>query len=746
MAFKISRRTFLQSASVAALAIPLSKAVASETSMEPSPLEAPGTFKDEKVTGGVCEMCFWRCQLVGRKRGQRLIKLEGNPKSIDNGTALCARGNAGTQLLYDPDRLKYPLKNVGKRGAPEWKRISWEEALDECSNRLNTITEKYGSKGIAVFPHGIHARYPQHFFKRIVGTPNISEASFFQCRGIRDLAYVATTGVPPEEYVDMANAKVIFFLGCHFGENIHLSHIKNYIQGLQNGAKLIVVDPRYSASAAKSDVWVKIKPGTDTAFLLAIMNYLIENDKYAADFIDEYGYGLEYLAKNAKEWTLEKAAKECDIPAQQIKEVAELLAQNAPNVTIHPGRHVSWYGTDFQRERALACLTGLLGAFYVPGGFVPPKSPKVGRKSWPYIAEDVDDDSLNYDEYYDPIHPWSPPGTPTDLIRDAVLTGSPYPIKGCVIWGQNAIQAIPDQAKTEKMLQEMDFVMCVDIMPTDITMWADILLPETTYLERYDLIKTGTQWDFSDPHQQYVAARMPLVEPLFETKDSLYIINELAKRMGFEEHIPFQSAEEMVEANLKVANLTLQQLRKEDGIHIRPGEDPYEIPDDFEVLFYNEDLTDYGFPGAPKYIPVEEPPKGFTRLVYGRLPVHTFTRTQNNAWLHASMPINPIWLNDELAAKMGIADGDEVELINSEGVKSRNTSVVKTTPGIRKDCIYMAHGHGMNNPMMSKAYKSGIDDMLLISKVAIDPETGGHGMRNNFVKFIKDGKTIDIPA
>lgn len=746
MAFKVSRRTFLQSTGLAALALPLSRAVASETSLEPAPLEAPGTFQEEKVTGGVCEMCFWRCQLMARKRGDRLVKLEGNPKSIDNGASICARGNAGTQLLYDPDRLKYPLKNIGKRGAPKWKRISWQEALDECGSRLNAIKEKYGAKGLAIFPHGAHAKYPMHFFERVVGTPNVSEASFFQCRGIRDTAYLATIAIPPNENVDMANAKVILLLGCHFGENIHVSHIKRYIQGLQNGAKLIVVDPRYSASAAKSNLWVKIKPGTDTAFLLAIMNYLIEQKKYAVDFVEEYGDGLEELAKNAKEWTLEKAAAECDVPAEQIKEVAELLAANAPNVSIHPGRHVSWYGSDFQRERALACLTGLLGAFFVPGGFVPPKGPKIGKKSWPHVAEDVEETSLNLNEEEEHIYPWSPPGTPTDLIRDAALSGSPYPIKGCVIWGQNAIQTIPDEAKTEQMLQQMDFVMCVDVMPTDITMWADILLPETIYLERYDTIKTGTQWNFADPHQQYIAPRMPLSKPLFEVKDSIFITNEIAKRMGYGEHIPFQSAEEMVNINLKPTGLTLDQIRKEDGIHLQPGKDPYVMPEDFEVLFYNEDLADAGFPGAPQYIPVEQPPSGFTRLVYGRVPVHTFTRTQNNAWLHASMPVNPVWLNDELAAKMGLADGDEVGLVNAEGVASRTTTIVKTTPGIRKDCVFMAHGYGLNSPMMSKGYKSGIDDMNLISKVAVDPETGAHGMRNNFVKFVKDGKTIDIPA
>ena len=331
----------------------------------------------------------------------------------------------------------------------------------------------------------------------------------------------------------MANAKVIFLLGNHIGENIHVSHVKRYLKGLERGAKLIVVDPRYSAAAAKSHIWVQIRPGTDTAFLLAIMNYLIQNKKYNADFVDEYGEGFEKMTEGIKEWTLEKAAQECDVPAAQIKEVADLLAANMPHVSIHPGRHVSWYGNDFQRQRALACLTGVLGAFGVKGSFVPPKGPKgLAKVGWP--KGEGHGESLR--EMADLYH-YSPPGTPTDLIRDTAITGKPYPIKGCVIWGQNPIQTIPNQEKTIKMLEQMDFVMCVDVMPTDITMFADILLPDCSYLERYDMIKTGTQWDFAEEHKQYIAPRMPLVAPGFERKDSIYITNEKIGRASCRERV-----------------------------------------------------------------------------------------------------------------------------------------------------------------------------------------------------------------
>ncbi|HIQ37680.1 MAG TPA: twin-arginine translocation pathway signal protein [Desulfocapsa sulfexigens] len=746
MAFNLTRRKFLQTASLAAASVPLSKVVSASTGVSKSALDAKGTAGDKTVVGGICEMCFWRCQLVGKVRDGRLMKLEGNPKSIDNGTAVCARGNAGVKLLYDVDRLKYPMKNVGKRGEPKWKRISWKEALDECGSRLKSTVDQYGAHAICVFPHGASAKYPMHYFERAVGTHNVSESSFFQCRGIRDTAYVATINKAPGEKIDMPNTKVLFFIGDHLGENVHISHIKQYIQGLQNGAKLIVADPRFSASAAKADIWVQIKPGTDTAYILAIMNYLVQNNKYDKEFVEDYTDGFEEFAKAIKEWTLEKAAKECDIPAKQIKEVAEMLAANAPNVAIHPGRYVSWHGNDFQRQRALACLTGILGAYYVKGGWVPAKGPKVKGVSW--AKEDHGHKyDLNYDHQEDEnIYPYSPPGTPTELIRDCAISGKPYPIKSCVVWGQNPMQTIPNQQKTKDLFNAMDFVMCVDVMPTDVTAWADILLPEVSYLERYDYIKKGTQWDLSQEHQQYIAARMPLVDPMFERKDQVYICNELAKRMGHGDKIPVKTIEEMVDKSLASVDLSIEQLRAEDGIHIMPGKDPYGVPEDFEVLLYNEDIEDAGYPGAPTYVTVPDNPKGFARLIYGRAPVHSFNRSQNNVWLHNAMPDNPVWVNDEVAAQIGLIDGDTVGFVNSEGVESTTTTTVKVTAGIRKDCVYMYHGYGSANPLLTTGVGAGVDETSLITKLAVDPETGCNGMRNNFVKLIKNGKVLDIPA
>ncbi len=758
MALKMTRRRFLQSASLAAATIPLSKVVSADSSFTSGEFAAPGSFKDTKtVYGGVCEMCFWRCQLVGKVRDGQLVKLEGNPKSIDNGTALCARGNAGLKLIYDPDRLKHPMKNVGERGKPKWKKISWDEALDACAKGLQKVRKKYGPQGVALWYHGASAHYPTAFFEHI-GVPNICEPAFYQCRGQTAIAMLKTLGYVPNEDVDMANAKAMLLIGTHIGENIHLSHVRNFITGKLRGAKIIVVDPRFSASAAKADVWVKIKPATDTAFLLAVMNYLIDKGIYNKKFVKESCNGFAKFKKGISGMTVKKAAKICDIPAAQIIEVAEILAKNAPNVAIHPGRHATWYGNDFQRIRAHACLAALLGGYDVPGGIQNINRMSAGHVHWP---------EAEFDDDYDPEdfalaemaekYPFRPPGTPTDMIRETMITGKPYPIKGMVVWGANPIKTFPVQDETKKALKNMDFVMVTDVSPTDITMWADILLPEACYLERYDHIEKGTQWDCSAKPQQFIAPRMPLVPPMFERKDPVWIINGLAKRMGVGKAIPVKTQEEYVDHCLKEVEdveLSIAKIKKEKGIYIQEGESSYLEPGDVaefnteseKIELYLEELEEEGFSPVPVYTKVPEPPRGYARMIYGRSPVHSFNRSQNNAWLHHEIPENPVWLNDELAAKMGIKDGDRVSLENQDGVKTTGTTIVKVTPGIRKDVIYLAHGYGTDNPAMTVAHNQGIDDQSMNTRTVIEPETGCCGMRINFVRLIKDGKSISIPA
>ncbi len=705
--------------------------------------DLPGSLGAEEIPS-VCDMCFWRCPIVAKVKDGQVVKIEGNPRSPANGTAICARGNAGIQFLYDKDRLKYPLKRAGARGEGKWVRISWDEALDEIAYNIKKVKEKYGPHALAFFDHGSSAAFFREIFEAL-GTENFSnEPAFFQCVGPNLLAYLYTLGyqaVDPAK-VDMAEAKVIILFGSHLGENVQVSLVKSMVEGLAQGAKLIVVDPRFSVAAGKADMWLPIRPGTDLALLLAWINYVIQHDLYDREFVQNHTYGFEKLKKAVQKYSLSWAAEVCDLPEEDIRKAIDLLARHRPHVCIHPGRHSAWYGSqDVNRHRAMAILTGLLGTVGVKGGFYFPTEPPLEKVS--FLAgehEEIEPPETSLKDDYPFAELFH--GSPTAEIIKATRTGEPYPIKLWGICGVNVIQTIPNPYQTMEAIKKLDFIFCVDILPTESVLWADIVLPDATYLERYDGFYVGKET------RCYVALRQPAVKPLFESRPAYEIAKDLARRLGLKPR--YERVEDWLEAQLKPSGHSLKELKK-TGLFTYPAK-PYRSREELsfdtdsgKFEFYSEAFADEDLPPLPEPDFAPAPPKGYARLLYGRVPVHTFAKTMNNVWLHFEWPENHLWVNDEVAKRLGLKTGDEVILENQDGYRSERPVKVFVTPGIRPDAVYLPHGFGSRSPMLKTAYGHGVSDTFLVTHYEQDPFMGASSHRNNFVRFIKDGKVLSIP-
>ncbi|OCC14912.1 Molybdopterin oxydoreductase (polysulfide/thiosulfate), catalytic subunit A [Dissulfuribacter thermophilus] len=708
--------------------------------------DLPGSLGAKEITS-VCEMCFWRCPIVAKVKDGKLVKIEGNPKSPANGPRVCARGNSGVQLLYDPDRLKYPLKRVGERGEGKWAKITWDEALDEIAYNMDKVRKKYGPHALAYFDHGASAEFMREIFKAL-GTENYSsEPAFFQCVGPVVMAYIYSMGYVvsgTRQWVDMANAKAMLLVGSHIGENVHVSHVREFVEGLSKGAKLIVVDPRFSAAANKADIYLPIRPGTDTALLLAWINYVIQNNLYDKKFVEKNCIGFEKVKASVKDYSLEWAARICDLKVEDIKRAIEILAENRPHVAIHPGRHSTWYGRgDVGRHQALAILSALFGAVGQKGGLyfpTPIKKPHAHCTGCEGENE-IEEPETSLRDNYPFIGPL--PGTPTNEIIKATITGKPYPIRLWGINGVNVIQTIPNPYETMKAIKSLDFIFCEEMLPGETAIWSDIVLPGATYLERYDAVYT---YEGLTP---YLTVRQPVTKPLFEVKTPYWIAQQLAKRLNLE-CFTCKDEVEFIEEELKEVGLSLEKLNKEGGI-VTFKANPYRKPDELKmptesgkILLAVEDFEDEDFDPVPRFIPTPAPPKGYARLIYGRVPVHTFSRTMNNLWLNHECPENQAWINDEVAAKIGVKDGDEIILENQDGYKS-NPIKAKVTPGIRPDCIYIAHGFGSKSKHLTKTYGKGASDQFLITNNQNDPFMGSTSKRTNFVKIIKGNKSLAIP-
>jgi thiosulfate reductase/polysulfide reductase chain A len=749
----MNRRHFLKmsAATAAALAASGSGVTGKGGLFHPAPAgAAPVTETGSigaKEVPSVCEMCFWRCPIVGKVRGNRLIKIEGNPKSPVNGTRVCARGNSGVQLVYDPDRVKTPLKRVGARGEGKWAKISWDEALDEIAHNMQQVKKKYGPHALAYFDHGASAEFMRGIFKAM-GTENYtSEPAFYQCVGPAALAYLQTVGyvtTGTRQYNDMGHARAILLMASHIGENVHVSHVREFIEGLSKGARLVVVDPRFSAPANKADIYLPIRPGTDTALMLAWINYVIQNNLYDKNFVANNCEGFEALKKEVAQYSMEWAAEICDLKIEDMTAAIKELAKAAPNVNIHPGRHATWYGKgDTGRHQSYAILTALFGAVGVPGGIYFPTPVKTGKAECPE-PEEVETAEAETSLKDDSDYPYSGIfGTTTRDLLNAMITGKPYPVKLLGVNGVNIIQTLPNPYDTMKAIKNLDFIFCEEMMAGETAIWSDIILPDAVYLERYDGLYA---YDGLTP---YLTVRQPVVKPLFDVRSPYAIAKGLAEKLGIKGYT-CKDEQEFLNEELKGAGLSLTALNKQGGLVTYPA-NPYRDTGKLKVgtesgkiQLFVEDFADNDLDAIPKFEPTPAPPRGFTRLVYGRAPMHTFTRTMNNLWLNNEMPENKLWLNDKVAAKMGIRNDEEIVLENQDG-KRANPIKVLVTPGIRPDTVFMYHGFGSRSKHLSRAHGKGAADGFMMTKVVQDPFIGADSKRTNFVRIVKNDTVLDIP-
>jgi thiosulfate reductase/polysulfide reductase chain A len=332
-------------------------------------------------------------------------------------------------------------------------------------------------------------------------------------------------------------------------------------------------------------------------------------------------------------------------------------------------------------------------------------------------------------------------------LIEPMITGQPYPIKGLVTYAVNLFQSLPKQARTREALRKLDFHVAIDILPQEHTRWADVVLPECTYLERYDELITK-------PHKRpYIALRQPVVQPMYDSKPGWWIARELGLRLGLEQYFPWTTIEEYLEQRLNSIGLTLTEMKK-TGVSVQRGR-PY--LEDWEgrgtpfvltggkIRIYCEELARAGHDPLPRYEPTPDPPEGYFRLLYGRAPVHTFARTQNNPVLARLMPENEVWVNREIAATLGVADGEMVMLVNQDGARSGPVRV-RATNRIRADCVYMVHGFGHNAPGKRRAHGRGASDTALMTRYALDPISGGSGLRVNFVRLERTDRVSDGAA
>lgn len=698
----------------------------------------PRSWAFGEVIPSVCNMCVNKCSIKCHVVDGVLEKIDGNPVNPNTGGGTCAKGQAGVMALYDPDRIKYPMIRVGERGEGKWRRASWDEAYEYVADNLKKIIDKHGPKGLL---WSSSTDLTEQFFVKLgkyIGTPNFARHATL-CLASRNVGYFGTMGGVPDS--DITNARYILMFGANRMESFELPYNRELIDAMANGAKLVTVDPRQTVTAAKGQ-WIPIKPRTDMALTLALMHVLIRDNLYDKEFVKNATTGFDELKKHVKQYTPEWAAKETDIPAQTIIDMANEMAVAAPAVVVFPGRRSSWYTNDTQFRRTLPMLMALLGSFDVRGGsFFNAGNVKLGGFEWELEPFDIAERVDGFDDKTFPLAHHGDGGYVN--LRDTLLAGKgKYPVKGWMIYKQNPLAAVIDGNKTMELMKQMDFICAIDIQPSQTAWMADIILPETTYLERLDPIFAP------GGRTKFIGIRQPAVKPQHEAKTILEMVQGIAaaldKKHEFE--TPLSDAfnftmEQFIDAQLKPLPINREQLMKE-GVWFEPmeaiklgayrnGKKEFKTPSG-KIEFVSERFRRNGYDPLPVYEPpvIEE---GKQRLVTGRYAWFTHSASQNNRWLNALHPENEIWINPDVAREKDIKDGEYVKVSSNAG---EVTIMAYVTPRIRPDTVFMTHGFGTNSAGQTTLYGKGGADQVLMESNA-DTITNNQALHETFVEITK---------
>ena len=670
-----------------------------------------------------CDMCFNKCGLIVRVKDGVVQKLDPNPEYLKSRGMLCARGNAGIRQLYDPDRLKYPLLRKGDRGDGKWQRLTWNQALDLAAEKMQAIADKYTRCGM-LFMAGTDTQSTfVHHFAEAFGSYNILSHES-NCLISRNRAFLDTFGVVPTP--DTLNCKYLLMPGANRFEALVTPDSIDIMTAMENGCKLVVLDPRHTKTAALASEWHAIRPGTDMAFFLAMAHVIVKEELYDKEFVKLKTHGFEKLKAHVEKYTPEWAAAECDIAARDIRRMSREIAAAAPAAMVYPGRRSSDYEDSTQIRRAFAIVNALLGNWDRKGGLTLPLKIKTG--SIPFEAPFYEKNPEDRVDAGAAKMMFAEEGS-FKHTRDAVIAGKPYPIKGWMTYKTNPMQTGANRAKTIEMISKLDFMMTVDITMSDTAWMADLVLPAPSYLERFDPVSSFQ----GSSACSGIVIRDQVVKPMFESRPVFWIVKELAKRLDLAEHFEF-TMEDYRKAQLEKLPQVAKSLA-EIGVYneVRPthhihGGKAFRTKSQ-KIELYVDRYKEKGVDPLPVYRAPKPVPEGMFRMVVGRNAFISQSASTNNLLLCELQTENSLWIHPEPAARLGISYGDYVVVESPAGKGKLKAKVTRET---RPDTVYMDSGYGVLSKGLTNIYGKGACIAEVLQDKA-DEVTGNMAMHETFV-------------
>ncbi len=659
----------------------------------------------------------------------KVVRVEGDRNHPHNYGRLCPKGLAISQYMYHPDRVTHPLKRVGERGEGKWERITWDEAFDTIEAKLKDIRNKHGAESV-IFCQGTGRDIggPITFLMYAYGSPNWVQVGLagHACYTPRLGAMFATQGsysvVDASQFLEkryddpewVVPKYIILWAqnpipGCHDGFFGHW-----IIDCMRRGSKLIVIDPRSTWFSCRADVHLQLRPGTDGAIALGMLNVIINEGLYDKEFVEKWTYGFDELKERVQEYPPDKVSEITWVPAELIIQAARLYATNKPS-SIQWGEPVDAMPAGSVVAQAINHLWAITGNIDNPGGNVI-ATRSHGVTTYPFstaeltelygeeLVKNLNEKRIGANDYpmIKNFRGWVQP----DVLIEQMETGKPYPVKAAWIQTSNIIGGqAADPKRHYEAMKKLDFIVVVDLFqnPTSMAL-ADIFLPATTICEK----ESFRSW------WQPLCVSQKAVDEVDECKSDWDINLELAKRLTTNP-IKYNNARELFEERLKTGNTSFDKLASKGGWEYPPagpfrpynrhergllrgdGQPGFDTPTG-KVEFYSKRYEEWGLDPLPYYEEPAESPVS-TPDVYREYPLILTTGRRSPVFFHAEHRMIP-WLREldpdpefeihpDTARDLNVSNGEWVYI---ESKRGRVKFKAKVTATAHPKVITAPHG------------------------------------------------------
>lgn len=699
-----------------------------------------------RIVRSACRMCHGVCQVLLHLEGDRVVKVTGDPDSLTSKGYLCPKGAASPELLYHPDRLLYPLRRAGARGENRWERVSWDEALGEMAEKLDAVRRESGPEYFGMMqgtgrPYtGFTSRFANAF-----GTPNFTGVAHL-CYFPRWIASRLTLGqLPVCDFYGFGgeHPACVVIWGCnvtHTGASDGMCG--GTVQAaLDRARKVIVVDPRRIKPAEKADHFLQLRPGTDGALALGMINAIIEEGLVDHGFVDDYTVGFEELVEHVREFTPEWAARITRLDAAEIRASARTYATTRP-ACIQWGNAVDMSLCNFQTARSMLILRAITGNIDNPGGDVLWVPPDGVRQRSLFMNLEVPGMQFRPSGGAGPVdggrYPLCASVHPPAFWR-SIVKGDPYRIRAMWIMGSNPLVTMTHSLEVEEALRTLEFTVVSDLFMTPTAQLADLVLPAATWLEQDDVVNLHKIW--------CVLARKKVAQ-VGQARDDREVIFELAHRLGMDEAFPWKDFRDYLEWVLEDSGMDFEHFCE---LGILTGDMQYhkyrtrgfETPSGkFEL--YSSMIKMMGLEPLPVY---REPPLSPVSApqVARDYPLILTTGAKIRGFFHSEgrqiRPLrraNPdplVEINPSTAASLGIEEGDWVRIETPEAsVRMR----AKLFDGVAPDVVSAQHGWWFPEEETPEYGWKKSSANLLFGDTEYDPDTGSEPLRSSLCRVLKE--------